>query len=82
MQAKTDLTFEQALARLEQIVKSLESGDLPLDKSLALYEEGVSLTAYCTMLLDTAEKRIEVVSGSREGEPVLEQFETKENGKS
>jgi len=51
--------FESAIAELERIVKQLEEGDLPLDKSLALFERGVSLSRYCHDQLGSAERRIE-----------------------
>ncbi len=51
--------FESALAELEQIVKQLEEGDLPLDASLALFERGVALSRYCHDQLGAAERRIE-----------------------
>lgn len=53
------LSFEQALKRLEQVVRELETGDLPLDQALALFQEGVLLTRRCDGLLDGAEARIE-----------------------
>jgi exodeoxyribonuclease VII small subunit len=51
--------FESAIAELERIVKQLEEGDLPLDKSLALFERGVTLSRYCHDQLGAAERRIE-----------------------
>jgi len=51
--------FESAIAELEQIVRQLEEGDLPLDRSLALFERGVTLSRYCHDQLTTAERRIE-----------------------
>jgi exodeoxyribonuclease VII small subunit len=51
--------FESAIAELERIVKQLEEGDLALDKSLALFERGVSLSRYCHDQLGSAERRIE-----------------------
>lgn len=51
--------FESAIAELERIVKELEDGDLPLDKSLALFERGVALSRYCHEQLGAAERRIE-----------------------
>ncbi len=51
--------FESAIAELERIVKQLEDGDLALDKSLALFERGVSLSRYCHDQLGSAERRIE-----------------------
>ena len=54
--------FESAIAELEKIVKQLEDGDLPLDKSLALFERGVELSRYCHEQLSAAERRIEVLT--------------------
>jgi exodeoxyribonuclease VII small subunit len=54
-----DLTFEQAYTELEACVAKLESGELPLDESLALYERGQALAAYCGKMLDAAELKIE-----------------------
>lgn len=51
--------FESAIAELEQIVKQLEEGDLPLDTSLSLFERGVTLSRYCHDQLSAAERRIE-----------------------
>ncbi len=55
------LTFEQAFAELEESVRTLEQGDLPLDESLTLFERGQQLAAYCGKLLDNAELKIEQV---------------------
>jgi exodeoxyribonuclease VII small subunit len=57
-QAADSLTFEQAYAELEEAVRALERGDLPLEESLALYERGQELAAYCAKLLDEAELKI------------------------
>ena len=54
--------FEAAIAELETIVKKLEEGDLPLEKSLELYERGVQLSRFCHARLEDAEKRIEVLN--------------------
>lgn len=54
----TELTFEAAYAELEQIITRLESGDLPLDESVTLYERGRQLSDHCQTLLDKAELRI------------------------
>ena len=51
-------TFESSLARLEEIVRAMESGDAMLDESLALYEEGVKLVKFCTKTLDAAEQKV------------------------
>ena len=60
----TDLTFEQAFAELEESVRTLERGDLPLEESLALYERGQELSAYCAKLLDEAELKVQQVEAS------------------
>ena len=56
-----ELTFEQAFAELEEAVRALEKGDLPLEESLALFERGQQLAAYCGQLLDKAELKIEQI---------------------
>lgn len=53
-----ELPFEEALARLEEIVRRMEEGELPLAEALALYEEGVALSRRCQVLLDEAELRV------------------------
>jgi len=59
---KTDiLSFEQTLARLSTLVEKLESGKLPLEESVAAFEEGVKLTRRCEALLDSAEQRLQVL---------------------
>ena len=58
----TPKDFEAALAELERIVKQLEDGDLPLEKSLELYERGVQLSRFCHGRLEDAERRIEVLT--------------------
>jgi exodeoxyribonuclease VII small subunit len=60
----SDLTFEQAFAELEESVRTLERGDLPLEESLALYERGQELSAYCAKLLDEAELKVQQVEAS------------------
>ena len=54
--------FESALAELDTIVKALDEGDLPLEKSLELYERGVQLSRFCHAKLEGAERRIELLS--------------------
>ena len=63
----SDLTFEECLARLEQIVASLESGNLPLEESLKVFEEGVALTRHCARYLESAERRIEMLAKDETG---------------
>lgn len=62
------LTFEQSLKRLEEIVRALESGDTPLEESIALFEEGVKLSGYCNTLLETAEQKVTVLTKNASGE--------------
>ncbi len=54
--------FEQAITELDQIVRTLEQGDLPLEQSLALFERGVRLSRFCHDRLEDAEKRIQVLT--------------------
>jgi len=63
-----EMSFEEALARLELIVKSLESGKAPLDESLSLFEEGVGLVKLCNGKLDSAERRVKILTASPDGE--------------
>lgn len=59
-------TFEEAMARLEQIVATLESGKCTLDESMTLFEEGAKLTAFCRKALDSAEQKIRRLQGETE----------------
>jgi|SRR5882672_1402706 len=70
--------FEDALGRLETIVKELEDGDLPLEESLRLFEEGVRLTRLCAARLDEAQRRIDLLSKGTEGEVTLLPFDPPE----
>lgn len=63
------MSFEQALAELETIVGKLESGQAPLQESIAIYERGEALKSHCEALLKTAEARIEKITLSRDGTP-------------
>lgn len=66
--------FEESLRRLEGIVASLEEGDLSLEESLRLFEEGVHLTRSCTAKLDEAQRRIDVLTKGEKGELNLTPF--------
>jgi exodeoxyribonuclease VII small subunit len=55
-------TFEEALIRLEKIVETLENGDMPLDESMKLFEEGTKLSRYCSETLAKAEQKITVLT--------------------
>ncbi|HEY9554596.1 exodeoxyribonuclease VII small subunit [Allosphingosinicella sp.] len=63
------LSFEAALKRLEEIVRTLESGEAPLDESIALYEEGERLKQQCEARLKAAQARIEKIQIGRDGQP-------------
>ncbi len=63
----SDIKFEDALARLEQIVDTLEAGNLPLEESLKAFEEGVGLARRCARYLEEAEKRIELLTKDEAG---------------
>lgn len=64
-----DLSFEDALQRLEQIVQKLESGQAPLEESIALYEEGARLKAHCETRLKAAQLRVEKIVVGPDGQP-------------
>jgi exodeoxyribonuclease VII small subunit len=68
-------TFEQSLNDLERIVKQLEEGDLPLEESLKLFEEGVKLSRECRERLTSAERRIEVLMKDANGNLGLQPIE-------
>ncbi len=59
--------FESALERLEHIVKTLEAGDLPLEKALEFFEEGVRLSRFCHARLEKAERRVEILLKNDDG---------------
>ena len=61
-----DVTFEEAIARLEEIVKYLEGGNAPLDKSLEVFEEGVALVKLCNSKLDNAEQKVRFLTAGGE----------------
>lgn len=63
------MSFEQALTALEEIVTQLERGDVPLDQSIELYERGEKLRAACQNRLDTAQARIEKIVAGSDGVP-------------
>ena len=71
-------TFEASLAALEQIVRELERGDLPLEKSLELFEQGVRLSRECQERLQAAERRIEVLLRDGEGQTIVGAFDEDE----
>ena len=72
-------TFEQRIARLEEIVSALEEGDVQLADSLALFEEGTKLIAECGKQLDQAEQKVVKLMKGPDGAPVELPFETEED---
>ena len=68
-------SFEASLEGLEEIVQQLENGDLPLEKSLELFEQGIKLSRQCQERLSQAERRIEVLLRDNQGRPVVSAFE-------
>lgn len=71
----TDISFEQAYARLEEILAQLNSGAVSLENSLKYYEEADQLIGKCTSQLAGAEKKIQQLIKNREGQPQLQDFE-------
>lgn len=63
----SEMTFEAAIARLEEIVRMLEGGSAPLDKSLAMFEEGVALVKLCNARLDAAEQKVKILTVGPDG---------------
>lgn len=70
--------FEKSLARLEEVVKRLESTDLPLDEAMKLFEEGVKLSRDCQKQLEEAEGRVEILLKKADGKIVATPFEPEE----
>jgi len=70
----TDLKFEECLTRLEQIVGALEAGNLPLDESLRVFEEGIGLARRCARYLEDAERRIELLAKDGSGTTTMRPF--------
>lgn len=72
-------SFEQSLKKLETIVDKLEQGDLALEESLKLFEEGVSLSAACKQELDAAEGKVQILLKQRDGSLKAEPFPTEKS---
>jgi exodeoxyribonuclease VII small subunit len=68
------IKFEKALARLETIVSELERGELSLDESLKIFEEGVKLSKTCLKMLDDAERKVEILVQDKDGRKRLQAF--------
>ncbi len=65
--AKKEITFEDALARLEQIVAQIEEGEVSLEESIEKYAEGIKLIKQCRGILDSAEKKIQILAKADDG---------------
>ena len=76
--AEKKQTFEASLQELERIVRRLENGDLALEESLKLFEDGVKLSRECQERLNQAERRIEVLLKDGEGNPTLQPVDKEE----
>ncbi len=76
---KKGMRFETALKELEKIVESLESQELPLDKALSTFEQGVKLSRYCARLLDEAEAKIKVLTQEQDGSARLEEWQDEDS---
>ena len=70
--------FEEAIGRLDEIVRSLEKGDAPLDRLLKLFEEGTALISACEAMLSEAEQKVVKLRKGSDGEPVELPFEDNE----
>ncbi len=69
-----NMTFEQSMQRLEQIVRAMERGDVPLEESLKLFQEGTDLVGRCGKLLDEAELQVKRIMTAPDGSPVEVDF--------
>jgi exodeoxyribonuclease VII small subunit len=63
-----EIKFEEALKKLEKIVADLEKGDLSLDEALKKYQEGLELSRVCSQKLDSAKKKVDVLTKNKKGE--------------
>ena len=68
-------TFEEDLKRLEQIVRAMERGEVALDESLKLFQEGTELARRCAKRLDEAQMQVNLILSNEQGEPVQEEFD-------
>ena len=72
----SEIKFEKAMTRLESIVEELERGDLNIDKSLEIFEEGIKMSRLCSKKLNEAEAKIEKLTKDKKGELITELFPT------
>ena len=74
MPENKDLKFEKAMKRLEEIVEELEKGDLDIDKSLQIFEEGIRMSRLCSKKLQEAEQKIQKLTRNQKGKLVVEEL--------
>jgi len=70
----SEIKFEKAMTRLENIIEELERGDLDIDKSLEIFEEGIKMSRLCSKKLSEAEAKIEKLSKGKKGDLITELF--------
>ena len=75
MSSKKTINLEKSLADLEALVEELENGDLPLDKAMKKFEEGIKLTRNCQTALQDAEQKVEILLKSAGGEETVQEFD-------
>ena len=73
--SKKKMSFEESMARLEQIVRAMERGDVALEESLKLFQEGTELVRNCQKLLDEAQMQVKKIMTAADGSPVEEDFQ-------
>lgn len=79
MMNEKNMSFESQMQRLEQIVRAMERGDVALDESLKLFQEGTELVRSCGKLLDEAELQVKKIIAGPDGKPVQEDFNDESN---
>lgn len=75
MAAKKKVNFEQAMARLDEIVAYLERGEAPLEEAMKLFEEGSKLMRECTAMLDESEQKVKLLTADENGAPQEQSFQ-------
>ena len=75
---KQNMTFEESMQRLEQIVRAMERGEVPLEESLKLFQEGTQLVTTCEKMLEDAQLQVKKVMVAADGSPILEDFSNDE----
>ena len=78
MTARKSLNLEKSLSGLETLIEELESGELPLDKAMQKFEEGVKLTRECQAALREAEQKVQILLHNADGEEALQDFDTED----